>query len=54
MPTVLASHVSPVPLPNYKVKQHWHERFNADVGNMWLRKTLAELFSGYDQAAPEA
>ena len=44
----------PVPLPNYKVKQHWHERFNADVGNMWLRKTLAELFSGYDQAAPEA
>lgn len=37
----------PVPLPKYKVKQHWHERFNADAGNIWLRKTLAELFSGY-------
>ncbi len=38
---------SPVPLPAYKVKQHWHERFNTDAGNMWLRQTMAELFSGY-------
>jgi DNA-binding transcriptional LysR family regulator len=37
----------PVPLPAYKVKQHWHERFNADAGNIWLRRTLAELFSGH-------
>jgi DNA-binding transcriptional LysR family regulator len=36
----------PVPLPAYKVKQHWHERFNRDAGNIWLRKTMAELFSG--------
>ncbi len=36
----------PVPLPHYKVKQHWHERFNADAGNIWLRKVLAQLFSG--------
>ena len=35
----------PVPLPAYKVKQHWHERFNADAGNVWLRRTLAELFT---------
>ena len=35
----------PVPLPKYKVKQHWHERFNADAGNMWLRKVMAQLFS---------
>jgi DNA-binding transcriptional LysR family regulator len=35
----------PVPLPKYKVKQHWHERFNADVGNSWLRGTMAALFS---------
>jgi DNA-binding transcriptional LysR family regulator len=34
----------PVPLPSYKVKQHWHERFNADVGNIWLRNTMAKLF----------
>jgi len=36
----------PVPLPHYKVKQHWHERFNADAGNTWLRKVLAQLFQG--------
>lgn len=36
----------PVPLPAYKVKQHWHERFNQDAGNIWLRKTMAELFAG--------
>lgn len=35
----------PLALPAYKVKQHWHERFNADAGNAWLRRTLAELFS---------
>ena len=36
----------PLPLPSYKVKQHWHERFNLDPGNIWLRKTMADLFSG--------
>jgi DNA-binding transcriptional LysR family regulator len=35
----------PVPLPAYKVKQHWHERFNADAGNVWLRQTMAQLFA---------
>jgi DNA-binding transcriptional LysR family regulator len=34
----------PIALPSYTVKQHWHERFNRDAGNMWLRKTVAELF----------
>ena len=41
----------PMQLPSYKVKQHWHERFNADAGNQWLRKTMAELFSGSVEAA---
>ena len=36
----------PVPLPPYKVKQHWHERFNADAGNIWLRQAMVGLFSG--------
>jgi DNA-binding transcriptional LysR family regulator len=36
---------SPVPLPSYKVKQHWHERFNSDAGNMWLRQTMVKLFA---------
>ena len=35
----------PVPLPSFSVKQHWHERFHADAGNVWLRRTIAELFS---------
>lgn len=38
----------PVPLPAYKVKQHWHERFNADAGNIWLRQVMMGLFSGVD------
>ena len=38
------------PLPTFQVKQHWHERFHADAGNVWLRRTMAELFAG--SAAP--
>ena len=34
----------PMALPSYKVKQHWHERFNLDPGNVWLRQTLMGLF----------
>ena len=36
----------PMQLPSYKVKQHWHERYNQDPGNVWLRTTMASLFSG--------
>jgi DNA-binding transcriptional LysR family regulator len=35
----------PLPLPSFSVKQHWHERFHADAGNIWLRRTIAELFA---------
>ncbi len=35
----------PVALPSYGVKQHWHERFHADPGNVWLRRTMAALFA---------
>ncbi len=34
----------PTLLPHYKVKQHWHERFNLDAGSIWLRQTMAKLF----------
>jgi DNA-binding transcriptional LysR family regulator len=34
----------PLPLPHYKVKQHWHERFHLDAGSIWLRHTIAKLF----------
>jgi DNA-binding transcriptional LysR family regulator len=40
----------PVRLPAFAVKQHWHERFHADEGHAWLRRTLAELL-GPDRAA---
>ena len=35
----------PVVLPTYRVKQHWHQRFNADAGNVWLRRTMTHLFA---------
>ena len=38
----------PVPLPAYKVKQHWHQRFNADDGSLWLRRTMVALFAQAD------
>ena len=42
---------TPVPMPQYKVKQHWHERFNSDPGNCWLRKTMMELYAGNAMSA---
>jgi DNA-binding transcriptional LysR family regulator len=35
----------PLPLPPADVALHWHERFDADPGNRWLRERLAELFA---------
>ena len=38
--------VLPMPhaLPGFSVKQHWHERFHTDPVNIWLRRTVMELF----------
>lgn len=41
----------PLKLPSFAVKQHWHERFHADAGNVWLRRLLAELFSDSKRVA---
>ncbi len=35
----------PFPLPDYEVKQHWHERYHHDEGNRWLRRLVARLLS---------
>ena len=35
----------PVPIPQAEVAVHWHERFEADPGNRWLRERVIELFS---------
>jgi DNA-binding transcriptional LysR family regulator len=43
-----AFRVLPVPfaLPEYAVKQHWHERYHQDPGSRWLRGVISELLSG--------
>jgi DNA-binding transcriptional LysR family regulator len=35
---------SPVPIPAFTVKQHWHARYHDDPGNRWLRSVCAALF----------
>lgn len=37
----------PVPfdLPDYAVKQHWHERYHHDPGNRWLRRVISDLLA---------
>jgi DNA-binding transcriptional LysR family regulator len=34
----------PFELPDYIVKQHWHERQMRDSGNRWLRSLMSSLF----------
>ncbi len=34
----------PFSLPGFAIKQHWHERFQQDPANRWLRSVIAELF----------
>lgn len=36
---------APFELPEYEVKQHWHERYHQDEGNRWLRGVVSELLS---------
>jgi DNA-binding transcriptional LysR family regulator len=35
----------PVPIPPADVAAHWHERFERDPGNRWLREVIMELFT---------
>lgn len=34
----------PLPIPAAEVAVHWHERFEADPGNRWLREQVIALF----------
>lgn len=34
----------PLQPPAFDVKQHWHRRVHGDAANIWLRKTVRELF----------
>lgn len=42
---IVSAFPAPFPLPEYTVKQHWHERQARDPGNRWLRALLSELYS---------
>jgi DNA-binding transcriptional LysR family regulator len=35
----------PVPIPPADVGVHWHERFETDPGNRWLRELLIKLYA---------
>jgi len=35
---------SPFKFPTFSIKQHWHERYQQDPANRWLRSTVADLF----------
>lgn len=35
---------SPLPVPGFMVKQHWHARYHDDPANRWLRGLCARLF----------
>jgi len=38
-------HPTPIALPSYEVKLHWHSRYHADPGNAWARSLIARLLS---------
>jgi DNA-binding transcriptional LysR family regulator len=35
---------APLELPRFAIKQHWHERYQLDRANKWLRSLIADLF----------
>jgi DNA-binding transcriptional LysR family regulator len=44
----------PVKLPGFDVKQYWHDRFDKDPGNRWLRHTLAGIWRSAPISKPPA
>jgi len=34
---------SPIKIPAFEIKQHWHERYHHDPANRWLRALVAEI-----------
>lgn len=35
---------TPIALPHFAIRQHWHPRYHHDAANIWLRKLLKEIF----------
>jgi DNA-binding transcriptional LysR family regulator len=36
----------PIKLPEFEIAQYWHERFDRDPGNQWLRSVFNIRFGG--------
>ena len=36
----------PIKLPEFEIAQYWHERFDRDAGNQWLRSVINAEFGG--------
>lgn len=37
---------TPVNLPPFAIRQHWHPRYHHDAANTWLRKLVKDVFDG--------
>jgi DNA-binding transcriptional LysR family regulator len=37
---------TPIKLPEFEIAQYWHERFDRDPGNQWLRSVINAQFGG--------
>jgi DNA-binding transcriptional LysR family regulator len=35
----------PLAMPRFEVRLHWHERFQQDPANRWLREAMADLYA---------
>jgi DNA-binding transcriptional LysR family regulator len=36
----------PLEIPTFDLRQHWHRRYHKDARSKWLRRLVAELFTG--------
>ncbi|MCX7175296.1 MAG: LysR family transcriptional regulator [Proteobacteria bacterium] len=40
---------TPIELPRFDLRQHWHPRFHHDSANKWLRKLIHDAFKNYPE-----
>lgn len=50
----LVAFAPPIDLPEFKVTQYWHERYDREPGNQWLRRGLWQIFSTSREFAGQA
>jgi DNA-binding transcriptional LysR family regulator len=40
---------TPIALPRFALRQHWHPRYHHDEANSWLRKLIKDTFEAYPE-----